>query len=167
MTVALFLRANAVLWGATLAVAVAVAALPGAAAAAREAFGFRFDATREGSWSDAATYFGTNLRVVSAVLLAAWARSRCRPLGPAFDALIATVIASNAALVGAAVGAYGPQTIPSLPHLPAEWAAVAVAIGLCLVARRAALSASDIVRSGLASSGLLAAAAVIEAFAPV
>jgi len=128
MTLRLFLRASALLWGITLVAALAVVVIPGAGPAAREAFGFRLDATERGSLSDAASYFTTNVRVLAAILLAGWARSRTVHLAPLLDALVGTVILVNAAVVGTALGAYGMPTVRWLLHLPLEWAAFALGL---------------------------------------
>lgn len=156
MTLPLFLRASALLWGTTIAAALVVATLPGAAPALRDAFGFRLDAAEPGSMSDAASYFTTNLRVVAALMLAGWARSRCSGLAPLLDVLAGAVIVINAAIVGAALGAYGTPAVRWLPHLPLEWAAFALAS----TAYSAGLSA----RTRLRAASVAAAALVLAAF---
>lgn len=160
-----FLYATTLIWAATIAAALAVALVPRAATAAREAFGFTLHAPLAGSWSDVATYFVANLRVVAAVFLASWARPRCGRLRPALDALVALTAAVNAGVLGAAIGAYGSRLVPSLLHVPLEWAALAAALGTYRASRRIALSLSCMLAGGVAAGVLLVAAAVVEVFA--
>lgn len=164
MTVATFLRAYALLWAATLAVALAVAVIPGVVPAARDAFAFRLDVERAGTWREALSYFLANLRVVAALVLAAWARQRSRAFRPLLDALIVAAVASNAAVVGAALGAYGIAAASWLVHLPLEWAAVALPLAAAHAPESGGPSSADALACCLACIALLAAAAVVEAF---
>lgn len=158
-------RAIVLLWAATVAVVLVTAVLPGRASATRGAFGFQLDAAPPGTWTDASSYFTANLRVIAALLLAAWARPRSGPLRRPLDVLVATMAVVNTSFVGAAVGAYGFDLIPRLAHLPLEWAAVGV--GLAAYGwRGGTVSCATLLRVGLVATVLLAVAAVTEAFCP-
>ena len=52
------------------------------------------------------------------------------------DAVVATSLLVNAALVGSAIAAYGPALIPYVPQLPVEWAALSLGAGGWLLMRR-------------------------------
>ena len=159
-----FTRAYALIWAVTLTAAALTVFIPGAASVARDAFGFRLEKPDPGSLREAARYFGANVRVVTAVLLMAWARGRLGSLRYVIDGAVAIIIVSNGALVGAALGAYGLRTVPWLVHLPAEWAALA-----CVLATYAGTSpATSTAMFATAAAGanlLLAAAAVLEGYA--
>lgn len=154
-------HATAVLWITTFAVAVLTATVPGAPAALRDAFGFRLADHRGVSLADAATYFTTNLRVTTSILVAAWVRPRC-PAAALLDLTVAVMLAANVALVGAVLGAYGVAALPWLIHVPVEWAAVGVAVGGYAAARRRGIGLVGLAYSFFLAVVLLAAAASIE-----
>ena len=158
-----FIRAYAIVWGLTLAAAAVVAVAPGAAPAARDALQLRLEPSH-GDWGDALDYLTTNARVIAAIFLAAWTRSRCGRLARPLDVLVGLIIVGNTSLVGVAVGAYGLRLTPWLVHLPAEWFAVAVALRWFLAA------ATQPCRVELAfaipcAAAALALAAALETFA--
>lgn len=163
MTVRDAVRATVFLWVATATVALVTAVLAGAAPAARAAFGFQLDAAPPGTWADACSYFATNLRIVVALLLAAWARPYSGPLRGPLDVLVSTMAVVNAALVGAALGAYGFDLLGRLAHLPPEWAAIGFGLG-AYGGRADTGSCRALLRVGLVATILLAVAAVVEAF---
>lgn len=157
-------RATAALLLATMAVAALIAAVPGAPAQLRDAFAFSLKPGRGGSADEAVTYFVTNARVVGALLLAAWARSRIAA-GVLLDAPVAVVVAGNVVFVGMALGAYGSSAAPWLLHLPLEWATLGLASSAFVAGRTRPLSMRGTAATGGTASLLLAVAAVLEAWA--
>ncbi len=123
---------------------------------------------RSGSWHAALSIYTHNLAVAAIPLLAATAVGR--PQGPTLrwrrtvDALLATILAVNAARVGAAAGAYGLPLIRYLAlHGPLELSAFAIAAVPYLRARSDPGQAGPIVgRAALVCAALLALAAVLE-----
>jgi hypothetical protein len=113
----------------TLAPAIAVAAIPGAAQALRSRLSFALT-PYAGSIGEVLSIAASNARVVVAIALAAWVRSRQVALGPTTDVLVGLVVVANTTLVGIAVGAYGAASLPWLIHLPLEWTALAVVLVL-------------------------------------
>ena len=113
---------------------------------------------------------------VFGLLLVAQLASR-RPGGPsrsqllilaAGELILAGVIATNALVVGAALGAYGERMVRAmLPHGPVELAAYALALGLYVQGRSRALPAGHLARVAGASVALLALAATLETFVNV
>jgi hypothetical protein len=149
---------------ATLAVAALTAAVPGAPSRLREAFAFSLEGGRGGSLVEAANYFATNARVVAALLLAAWARTRIAT-GALLDAPVAAMLAANVGLVGAALGAYGFRAVPWLVHLPLEWAALGATSAAYVRSRTQRLSGDATAATAGAAALLLAGAASAEAWA--
>lgn len=157
--------AAGLLWLATLLAGLLVAVVPGAAPAVRNAFAFRLDIASSGTWNEAVGYFTTNIRVLGAVLLAAWARMRIGVLARVLDIAVVTLVTANVGLVGAAVGAYGVAALPWLTHLPLEWAALATVVRCYVLAGSAKLTALVYGRHGVIGAVALAAAAAAETFA--
>jgi len=84
------------------------------------------------------------------------------------EVLLAGVIAANAALVGASIGAYGLRMVRAiLPHGVVELAAFSVVIAVYLQGRRRPLPARHILLAAAAGTVLLAAAATLETFVTV
>lgn len=136
----------------------------GADAAARELLGFRFDppARQPG---EALRVAATNLRLVAAALVAAWAVTSRPRLRLPLDITLALLLALNVGAVGLAVGAYGTPALQAVAlHGPPELAAFALAGGAYLAARRGTLRLGSLAAAATASTGLLAAAAVIETY---
>ena len=154
--------ATAAMWFLTLATAALVAAVPGASAACRAALALRVSGCGARNWTEAAGYFATNVRVLAARLALAWLRPRCGRARHLVDVVAFGVPAANAAIVGAAIGAYGATLAARLPHLPLEWLALSIA----LVSYRAdsGRTVAPRLRATAAAVALLAAAAVVEAF---
>ena len=84
---------------------------------------------------------------------------------PLLDALVALGLAVNAGLVGLALGAYGSALLPWLPHVPLEWAALAIGLAAYLRARRLAPRVRDVASAGALAVVPLVLAAAIEAWA--
>jgi hypothetical protein len=166
---------QAALAAAAIAVAVAgVAALvvaPLAAAPVREALGFGFAGVPR-RLGEALAILAVNVRWLGAVAApivivqsARFAGSDHRVLRPIADAMLAVAVLVNAAVVGAAVGAYGGRMIVAmLPHGPIELAAYALAIALYLRARSERLRLVPAVRLAAWALGLLVVAAFTETF---
>jgi hypothetical protein len=110
----------------------------------------------------------TNLRLVAACLVAAWAVGRRPPLRLAFDVTLGLLSAANAAAVGVALGGYGVRLLEAVAlHGPLELAAFALAGGAYLAARARELPIAALaVTAGIASS-LVAAGALIETYVPL
>ncbi len=158
------IAAHTILWLLTLTPAAVVAAGPGLAARSRDLLGFTLT-SRPGSLAEAAGIAGTNARVLTAIVLAAYAASRAGALRPALDGLVGLVVMANAALVGTALGAYGLDGLPWLVHLPLEWAALAKALAVYLTARRRPLHSVRIARVLVVLVAFTAVAALLETYA--
>jgi hypothetical protein len=104
---------------ATATTAVTVAVLPGASAAARDAFGFTLHGTP-----------GSLHQVLAIVLsnLASLAVLELMTLAPVLAPAAIVIVVLNAATVGAAIAAYGTRALPFLVHLPLEWTALGLAL---------------------------------------
>ena len=157
-------KTTALLWAVTLCAALAAASLPGVAAALRDAFAFRLDAGRPATWAEAGDYFTANLRVISALLLAAAARARGGP-ATLLDVVVTLTALGNAGMVGAAIGAYGLPALPWLVHLPLEWAALGVVLSAYGCGRHRLLTLRALGTAAVAATLLLLAAAATEAWA--
>jgi hypothetical protein len=124
--------------GAAAAVAAVACVSVGWAGEADEArawFALGF-AAPSGTWSEAARIAADNLRLAAAPYLAAWALRHSPRLRPLTDSVLAFILVANAALVGAAFGAYGPELASALvPHLPLELGAFSLAGGTYVAAR--------------------------------
>ena len=84
------------------------------------------------------------------------------------ELILTGVIAANAFVVGAGLGAYGFRMARAeLPHGPVELAAYALALALYLQGRRRALPISHLAKVAAASFALLALAAALETFVNV
>ncbi|MDQ4126324.1 MAG: hypothetical protein M3134_12125 [Actinomycetota bacterium] len=153
-------RATVLVWGSTVLAAIVVAAVPEAAADARDLLDFRLVEPASGTFWDAATYFTTNARVIAAVLLAGWARPQSEHAAPVLDVLVIGVVATNAGLVGVAAAAYGEAMVTRLAHLPAEWSALVIATSTYLQRRRT--GRGSLKAAALSATLLLALAAAIE-----
>ena len=122
-----FVGALVALWLTTLGVAALVAVTPGAGEAARSALAFELR-PRPGSLEETLQIAVSNARVMSLIFVVAIvARSlpSTRPTGVAAAWTIALV---NVVLVAAAIGAYPGAAVRWLPHVPFEWAGLAVAL---------------------------------------
>lgn len=107
-----------------------------------------------------------NIRVAGwPLLFAAVGTYRVRGRRRLGDSLLAIFIASNTALVGAAIAVGGSRIAPYLPHLPVEWAALATATAGWLLASRRALSRRALATLAAAFVALLAIAAALETYA--
>lgn len=160
-----FTVALAAMWAATAVPAAAVAAVPGAAAAARDALRFQL-VPAAGSAAELLDIAATNGRVVLAIALGAWSASRLPALRPVVDLVAATVVLANAALVGIAAGAYGTRAMPWLVHLPLEWAAIALVAGLHRLGRAQPLAAIPAVKAATAALLLVGLGALSRPISP-
>jgi len=123
-------------------------------------------ATLTGTPDEALSIFVHNMRVLAAPLILAaarWGTGRTtRAIG---DAVVAATLLANPLLVGAALGRHGTELVPYLPHLPLEWAALSVATGAWLAARRLRLAAHTLVAYAAIATTLAIVAAVLETVA--
>lgn len=127
-----------------------------------------------GSGAHALAIFTHNLRVVALPLLgaAALAGLRCHPqprdtLRGLLDAVLCLSLVANATLLALSLAGYGLQRLaPWLPHLPVEFAALAIALDVYLTARRpGALSTRALPVAAAVCTVALALAAVLETYA--
>lgn len=154
---------------AVAATAVAVALIAciavsaaGAAAEARGWFAFGFAAPR-GRLADAAQIALDNIRLAAAPFLGACAIRYVPKLRPFIDFVLALLLGMNAALLGAAFAAYGPELVSVLvPHLLLEFAAFSLAGGTYVSARQKPLRLLLVVFAIAATGCLLVAAAGAE-----
>ena len=164
------------------AVSVTVAAIVriGFAVDVRKALGFPF-AGIPARPETAATILANNARLLAAVFAAvlvaqspwlAAPSARRGPLGWALlagvDIVLVLAAASNALLVGAALGAYGNRMLAAvLPHGPFELAAFAAALALHLQGHRCRLAGRRVLGTGAICLALLALAATLETYVRV
>ncbi len=154
----------AALWGTTLLAALATATTPQMAAHVKDTLALPLTPT-PGSLGEVLDILTTNARVLGAIALAALSVRHARALAPALDFLVVVLAAGNAVLVGAAIGAYGPQTVRWLAHLPLEWAALATTLaGYLHIRRGAPMRAHTAGILFVLTAVLLIAAAVTESF---
>lgn len=139
----------------------------GAGQAARELLAFRFAGPPRES-AAALQVAASNLRLVAGALLAAWA-VRTRPqLRLPLDLTLAAVVALNSAVVGGALGAYGPRLLKALVlHGPLELAAFALAGGAYLAARAGELPSGRLAAAAVVACLLIAAGAVVETYVQI
>lgn len=152
--------ATAGMHGATALAALLVAATPGLDDSAAHALAFRFD-PRPGTAREAAEIFTANARVASAILLLGVGANRRLFPAPAARLLAAGLLALNAVVVGAAIGAYGiASTAAWLVHLPLEWAALGVSAATLTPRPQAPTPA----RAAAIAAPILVAAAAMETY---
>jgi hypothetical protein len=156
------LRAFIALTAAVAASALLVALLPGAPAALRATLAFRLQ-PEPASIVDAVGILAANAKAAG-VLIAGAALVRGRTSRLIFDVLLTAMLAGNMALVGAALGAYGPDLMPWLVHLPLELAGLAVPAGAYLHARRAGPCPHVLLATTAFAGVLLTVAALVETY---
>jgi hypothetical protein len=155
-------QAYAALLGATVLAALVAAVVPGVARFLRG--WFAFDTGARPSTGGVARIALANLRILGFLLLASLATTH-RRLVPLLDAVVTLGLVANVGLVGLALGVYGSSLLPWLPHVPFEWAALAIGLAAYLRARRLAPRVRDVARAGALAVVPLVLAAVIEAWA--
>lgn len=160
--------AYGVLWALTLAVMALVLTLPDGGPIARGVLCLALSATG----NPAPSVAGVLAVAINNCLHAGWPLA-LGPLGatrrPVTRKLADVAVALNvlvcAALTGAALGGYAPRIVVFLPHLPLEWAGIAVGAAGWLVERRRPLTARERARCACALILLLLAAAIVEIYA--
>lgn len=80
----------------------------------------------------------------------------------AADVLVLTTLVANTAPVGAALGAYGLELLPYLPHVPIEWAGLALGASAWAIQRRRAMTVLEGAAIGAGVAALLLVAAAVE-----
>ena len=107
-----------------------------------------------------------NARLVAAALLCAVVVPRLpQPARLLADVVLAVVLAANAGLVGVALGAYGARlAVATAPHLPVELAALSLAGGAYMHARRQPLGAVELAAVAATCALLLVIAATLETY---
>jgi len=130
----------------------------------RAELGFGFpSAPRE--LADAGVIAAHNGRYAAAVLTACLAVSWTPALRPLLDTALAALLGFNAAVIGVALGAYGPRLAAAIAlHGTLELAGFAIAGGAYLRARRDELARSELARAACLALGLVCAAALVEAW---
>jgi len=157
------LRAYLGLWGLTLGGAALSALLAGGVVRAAMGLAVRASANRPPSLGDVLALAAHNVPVCAWPLLlgslrltagSGWRR--------AADILLATCALANVLPVAAALGGYGWALVAYVPHLPLEWAALAVGYGSWIAERDHPLAGHE--RLGLLGvlCALLIGAAVLE-----
>ena len=160
--ITLQLRALMAMAGMIAVSALLVAALPGAPTAVRATLAFRLQ-PQVVTLADAVSLAATNAKAAGLVLLGALA-ARDRVTRTVFDVLLTVLLAGNMAIIGAALGAYGPQLLPWLVHLPLELAALAVPAAAYVCARSARLRPCRLLATTALTVALLAVAALVETY---
>jgi hypothetical protein len=123
--------------------------------------------------SGAAGIYMHNLRVLATPLLGAaflcWLRFNGRSTRGArvlLDVFLTFSVTANGGLLTLSVAGYGLSRMAQwLPHLPFEFAAIALAISTYSLARRVPLRPLQLVASLVACAALLAVAALLETYA--
>jgi hypothetical protein len=107
-----------------------------------------------------------NGRIAAATVLCALTVGRLpRPARVVVDSVLLAVVAFNSLIVGLALGAYGERLVVSTAaHLPIEFAALSLAGGAYLSARRRLLSLRPLAYACGLSGALLVAAALAETY---
>jgi hypothetical protein len=142
-----------------------VMAAPGLAADVRHALALRFQST-DASASGAAAIAVVNLKVLAPALLGAVVVTHEPRMRVVFDAILVGVATINAALIGAALGAYIPRILPWLLHLPLELTALAAALGTYAGARGKRASGEPVKTCTVAVTFVLLAAITEEYTSP-
>ena len=120
-------------------------------------------AALNGTVADAVSILQNNLRVLAVPFLLAALRFPASRLGRhSGDAIVAGLIAASTIPVGIALGRWQERLVPYLPQLPLEWAALTVATGAWLTARRGNAQARELAILGATVGVLLIGAASLE-----
>jgi hypothetical protein len=152
---------------AAIAAVAATVRLAGATPAARSALAFEFS-RRPATPEEALAVAAGNLRLASAILLAAVLVGLRPEIRPALDVVVGALAGLNATTAGIAIAAYGTRLLRVVAaHASLELAAFAVAGGAYLGARRRALDGHQLMTAAAASSLLLAAAALVETYVQI
>jgi hypothetical protein len=120
-------RLTLALHATALAIALVVAATPGAAAGARELLALNPDPS-PGDAGEALAIWAHNLLVLVPLLLAPTVLRWLPMVRPMVLAYAGWQTVVGTVTVGMALGAYGPALHGSLGHVPFEWSALAVAV---------------------------------------
>jgi len=160
------LAVYAALWTTTALAAAAVALAPGLAAHARASLrGLGMDLHPHAATLHAllVTRLARNMAIAAAPTeWAAIGAGRSRRWRRVVDAILTATLLTDAGLVGVALGAYGVRLVAWLPHLPLEWAALAVGVLPWLAARRGQRRRVDLLAPLAVCFVLLLAAACVE-----
>ena len=107
-----------------------------------------------------------NARLAAAALLCAAVVPRLpRPARFVADAALSVLLAVNAGLVGLALGAYGARlAVAATPHMPVEFAALSLAGGAYMRARRHPVSTAAFAIVGTTCALLIVIAATLETY---
>ena len=152
-------------WCATVAVAVAVAVLPGVASDGRALLGLHLSAAVNPvpSLGRVAAIAVHNVQVAGwPLLLPLLGVSQRRSVRLLADALVVGSLLVNAGLVGIALGGYQARLLAFVPQLPIEWAGLAIGPAAWCDARREPLQHRHLLASAAAMAVLLIAAAIVE-----
>ncbi len=156
-------QSYALLWlGTLLAVAIA---LP-LAGQLRELFHLRLRLAPAGTPGVAVQLASNNVRVAAVPLLFAALRATgLRSLRALCDAGVGASLATNVAIAGLALGAYGPALLRYLPHWPLEWGGLALALTGWRRARCGEGGGCELILLAIGAATLLCAAALLETYA--
>lgn len=139
----------------------------GVSAYVRYRLGFTFDPPARRP-SEAVEIAATNLRLVAALLLAAFVVRGLPELRRPLDATLVAVLALNTAALGLALGAYGSRLVNAVAlHAPLELAALALSVGGYLTARAGDLTVAPFAAVTVVAVTLVAAGAVVETYVQI
>ena len=119
-----------------------------------------------GSTGDALSILANNLRVLAVPFLLWVLRFQAsRPGRLIGDLATLAVAALSSVTIGIALGAWGSRLIPYIPNLPAEWAALIVAVASWLLVKDQPVTARQMLALAFTVTALLCAAAALETWA--
>lgn len=122
--------------------------------------------TLTGSLGDWLSILSTNLRVLAVPFLLAMLRFPATRAGRTIgDLIVAALTVLSTLSVGIALGRWRGRLIPYLPHLPAEWAALTLALAAWLLIRTGHAPARQLAGLAVVIAGLVIAAAGLETWA--
>jgi hypothetical protein len=161
----MWLYAYAGVWTITLAVSAAVSTV-GVRASVRHRLGLALKPDAAPQLGGVLALAAHNIPIESwPLLLGVLGAHRNRYARRATDGFLLVWLIANTLPVGAALGAYGMAVVPYLPHLPLEWAGLALGTSSWLVQRRSTLSVHERVVWLALTAGVLLCAATLETVA--
>lgn len=161
----MWLYAYAGVWTITLAVGAAVSTV-GLRASVRHMLGLALKPDAAPQLGGVLALAAHNIPIASwPLLLGVLGAHRHRYARRVTDGFLLVWIIANTLPVGAALGAYGMAVVPYLPHLPLEWAGLALGASSWLVQRRRALNVHEGVVWLTLMVGALLSAAILETVA--
>lgn len=161
-----WLTAYAAIWTFMLAAGALVYALPGAPALARQLLALKLSAVHNPPPNVGLVLsiaLNNTLRSIWPLALGPLGARRNRITRMLADGAVFANLLVPGLLVGGALGGYGLRVLPYLPHVPIEWAGIAVGASGWLVERQRPMRHSALVGALASLAGLLLCAALLEA----